>query len=172
MDGNSKRVEAGIIINTFGVKGEVKVMPLTDSPELFNDFRTVFLGKPGEETVEYEVRRARPHKKWVILRLRGVDSRDQASRLRDMNIYVDKEKLGKLAEDTYYEADLHGMEVYDLNNELIGVISAVLKTPANDVYQIRAEGGREFLVPAIKDVVKEVDIAANRMVINPIHGLI
>jgi len=172
MESNSNRVEAGIIINIFGVKGEVKVMPLTDSPEQFSDLKKVFLGKPGEEASEYEIRKARPHKKWVILRLKGIDSRDQAAKLRDMNIYVEKGDLGRLAEDTYYESDLHGMEVYNPDNEFLGVISDILKTPANDIYQIRAEGGREFLVPAIKDVVKEVDIATNRMVIDPIHGLI
>jgi 16S rRNA processing protein RimM len=172
MENNSNRVEAGIIINIFGVKGEVKVMPLTDSPDKFNGFKRVFLGKPGEEASEYEIRKARPHKKWVILRLCGIDSREQAAKLKDMNVYVERDELGQLAEDTYYEADLHGMEVYNPDNELIGVISDILKTPANDVYQISAEGGREFLVPAIKDVVKQVDVAANRMVIDPIHGLI
>ena len=172
MEVNADRVEVGIIINTFGVKGEVKVMPLTDSPEQFTELERVFLSKPGAEMTEYEIRKARPHKKWVILRLKGIDGRDEATKLRDMNVYVEREDLGELAEDTYYEADLQGVEVYNMKEELLGVISDILKTPANDIYQIRAEDGGEFLIPAIKDVVKDVDLDGNRMVIDPIHGLI
>ena len=172
MENNPERVEIGIIINTFGVKGEVKVLPLTDGPEQFVEFKKVFLAKSGDDAAEYEIRKARPHKKWVILRFKGIETRDQAHMLRDYNIYVEKAALGELAADTYLQSDLHGMEVYNTKNELLGVISDILETPANDIYQIRAEGGGEFLIPAIKDVVKEVDIEANRMVIDPIRGLI
>ena len=171
MDSSTDHVEVGIVINTFGVKGEVKVMPLTNEPSDFSGFAKVFLGKPGEDTVEYVVRKARAHKKWVILRLEGVDNRDDAAKLRDLNIYIPKDVLGELPEDTYMESDLIGMEVFNTKAEFIGVISDILKTKANDVYQIRSEDGRELLIPAIKDVVKEVDIEANKMTIEPIQGL-
>jgi 16S rRNA processing protein RimM len=177
MDENPDRVEVGIIINTFGVKGEVKVMPLTDDPGNFSDFTRIFLSKSGENAVEenvveYEVRKSRAHKKWAILRLKGIDSRDQAAKLKDYNVYILREELKELEEDTYYETDLEGMEVYSLKDELVGVIREILKTKANDVYRIEGEGGREILIPAIKDVVKEIDVEANRMVIDPILGLI
>jgi 16S rRNA processing protein RimM len=172
MENIPERVEVGIVINTFGVKGEVKVMPLTDGPEQFAEFKKVFLAKPGVTAAEYEIRKVRAHKKWVILRLKGIETRDQAFKLRDYNIYVEKGALRELPADTYLQSDLHGMEVFDTKDELLGVITDVLKTPANDIYQIRAEGGEEYLIPAIKDVVKEVNIEANRMVIDPIRGLI
>ena len=171
MESSPDRVEIGIIINTFGIKGEVKVMPLTDEPADFSDFTRIYLGRPGEEAIEYSVRKARPHKKWVILRLEGVDSRDEAVKLRDLNIYVPRDDLAVLPNGTYLETDLEGMEVYTTNGELIGVISDILKTPANDVYQIRGEGGRELLIPAIKDVIKDIDVESNKMVIEPIQGL-
>lgn len=171
MDSSTDHVEVGIVINTFGVKGEVKVMPLTNEPSDFSGFTEVFLGKSGEDAIEYVVRKARAHKKWVILRLEGVGNRDDAAKLRDLNIYVPKDVLGELPEDTYLESDLIGMEVFNTKAEFIGVISDILKTPANDVYQIRSEDGRELLIPAIKDVVKEVDIKANKMIIEPIQGL-
>ena len=171
MESSHDRVEVGIIINTFGVKGEVKVMPLTDEPADFSDFTRLFLGRPGEEVTEYPVRKVRPHKKWVILRLEGVDSRDEAAKLKDLNIYVLRDDLAVLPNGTYLETDLEGMEVYNTNGDFIGVISGILKTAANDVYQIRGEGGRELLVPAIKDVIKEVDVESNKMVIEPIQGL-
>ena len=147
------------------------VMPLTDEPSGYSDFTKIFLGKSGEDAVEYVVRKARAHKKWVILRLEGVDTRDDATKLRDLNIYVHRDALGELPEGTYLESDLIGIEVFNTKDEFIGVISDILKTKANDVYQIRGEDGRELLVPAIKDVVKEVDIEANKMIIEPIQGL-
>ncbi len=172
MDDNPDRVEVGIIINTFGVKGEVKVMPITDDPAVFSEFKTVFISKPGGESSEFEIRKSRPHKKWAILRIKGIDSRNQAAKLKDSSVYVAKNELSELEQDTYYERDLVGMEVYDLRGEFIGVISDILKTKANDIYQVRREGGLEILIPAIKDVIKTVDVASNRMVIDPIQGLI
>jgi 16S rRNA processing protein RimM len=172
MDDNPDRVEVGIIINTFGVKGEVKVMTITDDPAVFSEFKTVFISKPDGEGSEFEIRKSRPHKKWAILRIKGIDSRDQAAKFKDCNVYVAKGELSELEEDTYYERDLVGMEVYNLRDEFIGVISDILKTKANDIYQVRREGGLEILIPAIKDVIKKVDVASNRMVIDPIQGLI
>ncbi|MCI0481645.1 MAG: ribosome maturation factor RimM [Candidatus Dadabacteria bacterium] len=172
MDNYTDRVEVGIIINTFGVKGEVKVMPITDSPADFAEFKRVFVSKPGAESAEFEVRKSRPHKKWAILKLKGIDTRDDAFKLKDYNVYVAREALAELDEGTYYERDLVGMKVYTMRDEFIGVISDILKTKANDIYQVRREGGMEILIPAIKDVVKKVDVGANRMVIDPIQGLI
>ncbi len=172
MEINQDYLEVGIVINTFGVKGEVKVMPLTDTPDQLTELKVVYLAKPGGAVKEFEVRKIRTHKKWVILRLKGIDDRDTAGSLKDYNLYVQKEALGELAEDTYYEKDLHGVEVYNTKDEFLGVISDILKTPANDVYEIRAEGGGEILIPAIKDVIKNIDLAANKMIIDPLQGLI
>lgn len=148
-----------------GVRGELTVAPLTDFPHRFQPGATVWVsGTP------YVVRRARTHLKALLLELDGIDTRNQAETLRSLLLEVPEKELPPLAEDQYYRFQILGMDVVDQRDRPLGRIEEVLETGANDVYVVRGPDG-ELLLPAIDTVVKEVDVAAKRMVVELLEGL-
>lgn len=160
-------LEAGKIVNIHGIKGEVKVMPYCDSPELFCQFDRFFLGK---EHSEIAVKRSRVQKNMVIAKLEGVDTPEEAEKLRNKMLYMHRDDL-ELDEDTYFIQDLIGVVVKNADtDEVYGKIADVMQTGANDVYVVKGEE-REYLVPAIGDVVVSTDIDADIMTIRPLDGL-
>ena len=159
-------LEAGKIVTTHGIRGEVKVMPYTDSPELLGEFDRLFIGKNHEETA---VERSRVFKSTVIMKLEGVDTPEAAEKLRNKLLYMHRDDL-ELDEDTYFIQDLIGLEVRDADTDKVyGKITDVMQTGANDVYVVT--GDREYLVPAIADVVVSTDIDGGIMTIRPLDGL-
>jgi 16S rRNA processing protein RimM len=159
-------LEAGKIVTTHGIRGEVKVMPYTDSPELLCEFDRLFIGKNHEETA---VERSRVFKSTVIMKLEGVDTPEAAEKLRNKLLYMHRDDL-ELDEDTYFIQDLIGLEVRDADTDKVyGKITDVMQTGANDVYVVT--GDREYLVPAIADVVVSTDIDGGIMTIRPLDGL-
>ena len=160
-------LEAGKIVTTHGIKGEVKIMPYTDYPELLCDFERLFIGKNHEEII---VERARAFKGMVIAKLEGIDTPEDAAKLRNKLLYMHRDDLD-LDEDTYFIQDLIGIEVSDADSGfLYGKITDVMQTGANDVYVIKGDD-REYLVPAIPEVVISTDIDENTMTIRPLEGL-
>lgn len=158
-------LEAGKIVNVHGIKGEVKIMPYTDVPELLCEFDRLFLDKQ-----EIFIERSRTAKNMVIAKLEGVDSPEHAEKLRNKILYMHRDDL-ELDDDTYFIQDLIGIEVRDADTDVVyGKISDVMQTGANDVYVIRGNG-KEYLVPAIADVVISTDIDNNSMTIRPLEGL-
>lgn len=160
-------LEAGKIVNTHGIRGEVKIMPYTDVPELLCEFDRLFIGKERNEII---IERSRVAKNMVIAKLEGVDTPEQAEKLRNKLLYMHRDDL-ELDEDTYFIQDLIGIEVKDADTGFVyGKITDVMQTGANDVYVIEGNG-REYLVPAIADVVISTDIDANSMTIRALDGL-
>ncbi|MDD6279015.1 MAG: ribosome maturation factor RimM [Ruminococcus sp.] len=160
-------LEAGKIVSIHGIKGEVKVMPYCDSAELFCEFDRFFMGKNHEETA---VERSRVQKNMVIAKLEGVDTPEQAEKLRNKLLFIHRDDL-ELDADTYFIQDLIGMQVKNADTgEFYGNISDVMQTGANDVYVIKGEN-REYLVPAIPEVVVSTDVDGNLMLIRPLEGL-
>jgi 16S rRNA processing protein RimM len=160
-------LEAGKIVTTHGIKGEVKIMPYTDVPELLCEFDRLFLGKNHEEIF---VERSRVVKGMVIAKLEGISTVEDAEKLRNKILYMHRDDL-ELDEDTYFIQDLIGMEVKDADTGFMyGKIADVMQTGANDVYVIKGEE-KEYLVPAIADVVVSTDIDGNIMTIRPLEGL-
>ena len=160
-------LEAGKIVNTHGIRGEVKIMPYTDVPELLCEFDRLFIGKGRNEII---IERSRVAKNMVIAKLEGVDTPEQAEKLRNRLLYMHRDDL-ELDEDTYFIQDLIGIEVKDADTGFAyGKITDVMQTGANDVYVIEGNG-REYLVPAIADVVISTDIDANSMTIRALEGL-
>lgn len=158
-------LEAGKIVNTHGIRGEVKIMPYTDVPELLCEFDRLFLDRK-----EIFIERARVAKNMVIAKLEGVDTPEQAEKLRNKILYMHRDDL-ELDEDTYFIQDLIGIEVKDADTGFAyGKITDVMQTGANDVYVIEGNG-REYLVPAIADVVISTDIDGNSMTIRALDGL-
>lgn len=160
-------LEAGKIVNTHGIKGEVKIMPYTDIPEILCEFERLFIGNDKSEII---IERSRVAKNMVIAKLEGVNTPEEAEKFRNKILYMHRDDL-ELDEDTYFIEDLIGIEVKDADTGFVyGKITDVMQTGANDVYVVEGNG-REYLIPAIADVVISTDIDANSMTIRALEGL-
>ena len=162
-------IEAGKIVTTHGVKGEVKLYPWCDDPEMFLDIETIYLDAKGQKPMTLEgVRFA---KEMPLLKLEGIHSIDDAAKLRDKIIYIHRDDIPmKEGEDLIQ--DLMGLKVVDIDDgHLYGELTQVSPTGANDVYHIRFADGKERLIPAIPQVVLEVDLDGGVMKIRPLEGL-
>ena len=161
-----KYLECGKITGTHGIRGEVRVHPWCDSPEFLTKFKTLYTDKSGT-SIKVS---ARSHKNMVIMKIDGVDTIELAERLRNTVIYIDRDDA-LLSDDEVFTQDIIGIEVYDADtNILLGKISDVSQTGANDVWHIEKDG-KEYLIPAIDEVVISVDVDAEKAVIRPIKGI-
>ena len=143
----------GQIVNTQGLKGEVRVYPFTDDIYRFDDLEEFYLGKDLET-------------KWEVERVKD------AERLRNKFMYVSREESRELEEGEFFIADMIGMDVYTLDNTHIGTLKDVLQYAANDVYVINSNEGKEILIPAITKFVPTIDIDERKMIIDPIKGML
>ena len=172
-----KRAEllsVGQITSTHGLKGEVKVYPTTDAPEVrFKQLKDVILKTPKEQ-IPVTVKSVRFNKNLALLKFEGIDGIDAVEKYKGAYVCVPREKAQALGPDEYYEADLIGMDVLSDEGESLGVLIKVLHTGANDVYEIEqdAKDHRTFLVPAIKECIKKVDVDNGIMTIHVMEGLI
>ncbi len=166
-DGRPGRIAVGHINGVWGLRGHVKVTPLTSNPERLQPGATVLVrGRPCR-ILEVVTPQGYP-----IVRFEGYPDRTAAERLRDTDIEIDERDLPALPEDEYYVDDLVGMDVVTAAGDPVGRLVEVLATGANDVYVVTREGQRDALIPAIGDVVLSVDLEARRMVIDPLPGLL
>lgn len=160
-------LEAGKIVTTHGIKGEVKIMPYTDTPELLCEFDRLFYGKNHDEIY---IEKSRVFKNMIIAKIEGINTPEEAEKFRNKILYIHRDDL-ELDENTYFIQDLIGVEVKDADEGTVyGKITDVLQTGANDVYVIKGNG-REYLVPAIPDVIILTDIDNDLMLIRPLEGL-
>jgi len=162
--------EIGKIVNTQGIKGEVRVFPTTDDPSRFELLKNVFIERDGASR-QIEIERVRYNKRLVILKLVGVDDMDAAEKLRGFTVKIPPEMALPLGEDEYYIRDLLGCEVFTAGGERLGVISDVISTGANDVYAVSDEGKKDLLIPAIRQCVKSVDVGGKRVAVELLDGL-
>lgn len=161
-------LEIGKIVSTHGVRGEVKVLPWCDSAEFLTEFEELYFDE-GKTPVHIE--NARVHKGMAILKLDGVETMDAANTYRGKVLYMDREDI-ELAPGTYFIQDLIGLAVVDADTgEEYGTLSDVTQTGANDVYHIRTPQGKEYLIPAIEQVIEKTDIAGGKLLIHPLEGL-
>lgn len=140
----------GVIVKAQGIKGEVKVKPYTDTPDVLCRLKHIYI-----DGSEYDITSGRSDKTMAYLKLKGIDDRDMAEILRNKEIYVDKIKAPKLPKDRYYIDDLLGCSVYDDAEELLGTLNNIMQNGANDVYVINGAKG-EILVPVLKSVIKKL----------------
>lgn len=164
-------IEIGQIVNTNGLKGVVKVNPFTDDIGKFEDLKYVYI-QLKNELKKIKIEQVRYNKNQVLLKLEGIDSIEEAEKYRNFYLKTEKESQEDLGEDTYYIVDLIGLDVYSDKNEYLGKIEDVFPTGSNDVYVVKDNLGKQILIPAIADVVKEVDLKNKKMIINLIPGLI
>jgi 16S rRNA processing protein RimM len=163
----------GYILGVHGLRGELKVELFTDFPERFAPGVQLFI---GEELHETEVISARPHQKYLLLRLAGFSQREDAETLRGSWIFVDENEAVELEEGSYWVHDIIGLTVQTEAGEILGEIQDVLFTGANEVYIVQPVGtinaGRELLLPAIEEVVRKVDLDAQMMTVHLLPGLL
>ncbi len=164
-------LKAGTITQPFGIKGEMKVYPHTDDPARFKKLKKIYIvSKNGYDM--YEVESAKMALPLVIIKLKGFDTPEQVRLLRQKDIYVSREDGAPLNEGEYYYADILGLNVIDDEGVQRGTITDILETGANDVYEITAEDGTKFLLPAIKECILSVDIESSLMKIHIPEGLL
>ncbi len=158
----------GKIVGTHGLKGETRFDAWCDSPDFVKRFKTLYFDEFGNKSVS--VQSSRPHGNIVILKLKGVDSIEEAQVLRGVTLYINRDDAN--LKDGWFIEDLLGSTVLDVNDGDIfyGKITDVMKNPANDVWQIEKDGN-VYLIPAIKDVVKNVDAKNGIVYIEPLKGI-
>jgi 16S rRNA processing protein RimM len=167
----SEEVNIGLILGPFGVKGELKIMPLIDDSNRLADLKEIRIGKENEESRIFEITKIRIHKTLVIVKLKGITSREDSMSLKNCYMRIPREDLKELGEDQFYLVDIEGMEVFIEDGKKIGILEQVIKTGANDIYSIQGDG-RKYLIPAVKDIIKKVDVENKKMYISPIEGLL
>ena len=167
----TKYLEIGQIVNTFGIKGMVKVKPFTDDIKRFDRLKKVYIEKQKVKE-EYEIEEVKYHKEMVLIKFKGIKNPEEANLLRNCYLLVNREDEEPLEEGRYYIVDMLGLEVYTDEEKLLGNLEDIFNTGSNDVYVVRDELGKQILLPATKEVIKKVNIENRRMVVHLIPGLI
>ncbi len=166
-----KYLSIGQIVNTHGVRGEVKVYPLTDDPERFKKLKEVFVEK-NEELISYKVTNVKLIKNLAILKLETIDTVEDAIKLKNLYMKIDRSKAVKLPKGSYFICDLLDCDVHDIKLGFLGKLTNVIETGSNDVYVVKADNGKEILVPALKSVINEINIEDRKVVVELPEGLL
>ena len=161
-------LEAGHVVGTHGVRGELRVEPWCDSARFLTGF-SEFYWDGGKEKVK--VASSRPHKNLLLLKLEGIDTVEQGDALRGRVLFLNRKDV-KLPEGRFFVQDLIGLSAVDADDgRVYGKVTDVFPTGSNDVYQVTDEDGKNYLVPAIRDVVVRVDVDAGVMELRPMRGI-
>lgn len=166
----TKYLEIGQIVNTFGIKGMVKIKLFSDNIERFNNLKKIYV-KNRNDIKEYEIQEAKYHKGMILIKFKGIENPEDANLLRNSYLLVDREKEKPLEKDTYYVVDMIGLEVYTEKGEFLGTLDDIFNTGSNDIYVVKDELGKQILLPAIKEVVKKIDMEQKKIIVNLIPGI-
>ncbi len=160
----------GTVGQPFGIKGQVKLHSLTSHPEQLRRIKTLFV---GPKLMPYQLLQVIEHKpNLLLLRLANVDTRNAAEELQKAEVFIRSSEAAPLEEAEYFFHDLPGMEVRTLAGTVVGKVKEVLETGANDVLVVERPDRPEALIPMIRDVVKELNVATKTLTIDPIPGLL
>ena len=162
-------LETGEIVGTHGVRGEMRVNPWCDSPAFLKKFKKLYLDENGQKSLD--VKSAREHGNVALVTVDGIDTVEKAQAMRGKVIYIKRDDA-KIPKGSYFIAELIDCTVYDADDESVvyGIITDVSMTGANDVWHIEKDG-KEYLIPAIKDVVISVDVEEGVVKIRPMKGI-
>lgn len=161
-------IRVGKIVNTHGVKGCIKVLALTDDIDRFDELEYVYTELDNKKR---EIQNVWYRNGMVYLELEGITNMDDALKFKESYASIDETQLKKLPKNTYYVFELEGLDVYSTENEYIGKVKEVFQTGANDVYEV-VKDNKSYYIPAIKDVVKEVNLNDKKIIIKIIEGLL
>lgn len=163
-------LQVGAITQTHGIRGEVKVFPTTDDPKRFRKLKDVILDT-GKEKITLDIEGVKFFKQFVILKFKGFDNINDIECYKGKNLYVTRENAVKLAKNEYFIMDLIGLAVFDEEENLLGELTDVLQTGANDVYTVKLIEGGEVLLPAIKQCILAIDMENRKMKVHVMEGL-
>ncbi len=164
-------LQVGVITQTHGVRGEVKVFPTTDDVQRFKKLKQVILDT-GKEQLPLEIQNIKFFKQFVIVKFKGIDDINDIEKYKRCPLLVTREHAVKLEEDEYFIADMIGMEIVTENDETFGTLKDVIATGANDVYVIDSVAHGEVLIPAIKECILNVNVEEQKMTVHLMDGLI
>lgn len=161
--------EIGLITNTHGLKGEMKVKPFTQKKERYAELKKILIANQSDWK-EYEIENVRYQKDMVLLKLKGVDTIEMAEKLKNHTISISRKEAKKLEENEHFIADLLGCEVIE-NQTLIGILEDIFTAGASDVYVIKRKGKKDLLLPALKSVIHRIDVENKRIEVEIPRGL-
>ncbi len=164
-------ITIGKVVSTQGNKGEFKVLPLTDSTDRFKNITSIFIRKNINRKI-LNIEKIRFKENMVILKSKDIENIEEAKMIVGSFLEVERKNAVKLPKDTYFIFEIIGLEVYDENDIFLGKIENVISTGSNDVYIVKGENKKELFIPAIREVVKNVNLEKKRITINMVDGLI
>lgn len=159
----------GEIVNIHGIKGEVKIYPYTDDIDNLSKTKIIYLDKDLKS--KYNIS-CRIQKNMLLVKIEGINMPEEAEALRGKKVYIPKESLKKLEEGSYYIDDLLGLDIVDMNSNYIGTLKYIFSTGANDVYEVETKEQGNIYLPAIKQVIKKVDIKNGKIYVEIMKGLL
>lgn len=168
---NKEFIIIGKVVSTQGNKGEVNVLPLTDSIDRFKNLDNVFLRSKKSQTI-LNVEKIRKRNDTVILKLKDIENIEEAKMIVGSILEVERKNAVKLSKDTYFTFEIIGLEVYTENNIFLGKVENIVSTGSNDVYVVKSKDKEELFIPAIREVVKNVNLEKKRITIKMVDGLI
>lgn len=163
--------EIGQIVNTFGIKGFVKVNPFTDDVKRFEELDSVFVVK-GKELLNMQIEEVKYQKHVVLVKFKGIEDINMAEKFKGCYIRIKREVAKELPKGTYYIADLIGSSVYDEEGNLLGKVDDIYNNKVHDVYVIKNDLGKQILLPSTEEVIKQVDVDNDKIIVHLIDGLI
>lgn len=164
-------LQVGVITQTHGIKGEVKVFPTTDDASRFKKLKEVIMDT-GRERLNMEVEGVKFFKQYAIVKFKGYDSINDVEKYKGSKLYVTRDKAVRLKKDEYFIADLIGMQVITEDGEPFGVLKDVMVTGANDVYVVEREDSSEVLLPAIRECILRIDMEQGVIMVHIMDGLL
>lgn len=163
--------EIGQIVNTFGIKGFVKVNPFTDDMQRFGELNYVFVVR-NKELLKMQIEEVKYHKNVVLVKFKGVEDINMAEQYKGCYIRIKREDARKLPKDTYFIADLIGVSVFDENDNFLGKVNDIYNNKVHDIYVIKDDLGKQILLPSTKEVIKQIDVDNDKIVVHLIDGLV
>ena len=163
--------EVGQIVNTFGIKGFVKVKPFTDDMERFEELKSVLVIK-NKELIEMQIEEVKYRQTVVLLKLKGVDNMNDAEKLKGCYLKIHRKDARELEEGTYFIADILGSDVYTDTGDYLGKVDDIYNSGAQDIYVVKDELGKQILLPSIKEVILDIDIENQKVTVHLLKGLI
>lgn len=170
-DFSQERVTIGKVLKPRGVRGEVKVLPLTDIPDRFEQLETVYVEIAHKQVRRLTIERVRYYKGLVYLFFQGLNTIEDVQDFVGNPLQVERSQVPELPEGVFYHFEIIGLEVYTDNSQYVGRVVDILETGANDVYIVR-DKEREHLIPAHKDIVTEINLEKGMITVHPLKGLL
>lgn len=165
-----EKIRVGKIVNTHGLKGDMKVYSYTDYPERFEEIKYIYFENSEDKVKINNVKYA---KGMPVIKLEGINTVEEAEKLKNKYIFIDRENTRKMDSDEHLISDIIGFEVYDIKGDFIGILKDVLQYTANDVYLVEDKNEKkEYLIPGLKKFIPEIDMENSKIIIDPIEGMI